>query len=133
MDTIRHTFSKEEKLCSVSIIEQLFEEGRIFHHSIFKVVWIFKEGLPAPSQIAFSVPKRCFRSSVKRNLIKRRMRETYRKNKHLLNDELRKSGRQLAFLVVMKSSEIPDYSVTEEAMKGIISRLITIARHPDKC
>ena len=34
-----------------------------------------------PVKVAFSVPKRIFKKAVTRNLLKRRMREAYRKNK----------------------------------------------------
>ena len=38
----------------------------------------------APSRILVSVPKRSFKRAVKRNLLKRRMRESYRLQKQLL-------------------------------------------------
>ena len=82
MNIIRETFEKSERLCSRKAIEALFETGYIFHNSLFKVVWKKDEGsLPEPAQVAFSVSKRGFKLAVTRNLIKRRLREAYRKNK----------------------------------------------------
>ena len=55
--------------------------------------------IPYPAQVAFSVSKRGFRLAVTRNLIKRRMREAYRKNKYLLYEYLaQKTGRLFLLL-----------------------------------
>lgn len=132
MNRIRHTFSKKERLCSARILEKLFEDGNIFHYSIFKVVWIPVENVPFPAQAAFSVPKRIFRSAVERNLIRRRMREAYRKVKHLLYNELDEKNIKVAFIIIMKGQRIPTYDVVEAAMKGIVARLSECATG-EKC
>ena len=55
-----------------------------------------------PAQIAFSVSKRGFRLAVTRNLIKRRMREAYRKNKYLLYEFLASENKQIVLIVIVK-------------------------------
>jgi ribonuclease P protein component len=131
MKIYNQTFDKSERLCSRSIITELFEEGNIFYNSVFKVVWSASpKTLPFPAQVAFSVSKRNFRHAVSRNLIKRRMRETYRKNKHLLYTHLDSLNTQLVFVIIMKSNEIPDYSTTEKAMADVISKLIHLTGKP---
>mgnify|MGYP003095552910 FL=1 len=45
------------------------------------------EGLPKV-QVLMSVPKRCFKRAVKRNRVKRQMREAYRCNRHLLTAQI---------------------------------------------
>ena len=127
MSTSRETFDKSERLCSRKIIGALFENGNIFHNTAFKVVWdISQITLPAPAQVAFSISKRGFRLSVTRNLIKRRMREAYRKNKKTLYDHLIAQNIQIAFVVIQKGNAVPDYGTIEKAMKEMINKLIIL-------
>lgn len=129
------TFSKSEKLCSTKIITALFESGNIFHYSIFKVVWTVTP-LPSdsPVQTAFSVTKRSFRHAVSRNLAKRRMREAFRKNKHELYEHLSRTNKQVGMMIILKGYTIPDYELTEKAMKGVLTKLISVTSDKsEKC
>ena len=80
LSTQRKTFSKDERLSSVSGIKKLFNEGRSFVIYPFKVLFLTKEGEDSPS-ILFTIPKRNFKRAVDRNYIKRRCKEIYRLNK----------------------------------------------------
>ena len=84
--------------------------------------------LPGPAQIAFSVSKKGFRLAVTRNLIKRRMREAYRKNKKTLYEQLVSENIQIVFVVILKGNAIPDYPTIEKSMKDIINKLIILNR-----
>jgi ribonuclease P protein component len=127
MNIIRETFGKSERLRSRKNIETLFENGKIFHNSLLKVVWDRGAySFPGPAQVAFSVSKRGFRLAVTRNLIKRRLREAYRKNKRTLYDHLASQNIQIVFIVIIKGNTVPDYLTIEKSVRDTIDKLIIL-------
>jgi ribonuclease P protein component len=84
---MQFTFRKDERLKSSKLIKELFDKGSSFYLHPFKVLFI-----PNPDQngrfhqVMISVSKKNFKRAVDRNLIKRRIRESYRLNKNLLPD-----------------------------------------------
>lgn len=118
------TFHKSERLCSRKAIDFLFEEGKILYSPLFKVVWT-KVSLPTrfPVQVAFSVSKKNFRSAVDRNLIRRRMREAYRRNKEILYGHLASMNVCIACVIVFRKNTIPGYSSVENGMSDILKQL----------
>jgi ribonuclease P protein component len=129
MDTKRELFNKSERLCSVKVISGLFEEGNVFYNSLFKVVWAKSPAiLPYPAQVAFSVSKRGFKLAVTRNLIKRRMREVWRKNKNILYEHLASENIQIVLVVILRGNNVPDYLTIEKSIKEVINKLIDISQ-----
>jgi len=88
-----------------------------------KVVWKFEQLLPqVPVQVVFSVPKRLFKKAHDRNLLKRRMRETYRFHKHELYEILQQNELQTAMMVVYIAKEELGFVEIEKAMTKIVAR-----------
>lgn len=82
-NNVRNTLKKKERLSSGTGLSKLFAGGR--YGSTEGMRYCFNAGNSLPyNRIVVSVPKKCFRRAVKRNLLKRRIREAYRLNKGLL-------------------------------------------------
>jgi ribonuclease P protein component len=78
----RQTLRKHERLYEKMAMDSVFRKGNSIFNPPIKLLWLNeKPEKDIPVKVAFSVPKRNFKKAVTRNLLKRRMREAYRKNK----------------------------------------------------
>ena len=115
------SFTKSERLCSFSEIQSLMKKGETFFHYPFKVVYqniANEEGNIQPNAVMISVPKRNFKRAVKRNLLKRKIRESYRLNKEIL---VAPEGCRTNILFVYVSKDIKEFSYIEEKVKDILA------------
>ena len=80
---LRHTLPKAERLSGKTAIAALLEKGRYVTAGCLRVCYCVDNALEH-SRILVSVPKKSFKRAVKRNLLKRRIRESYRLQKELL-------------------------------------------------
>jgi len=125
----RFTFTKEERLCSKILIDKLFTDGKSVYSPPFRFVFMPVEYLKGefPAQVVFSVPKRNFKLAVKRNLIRRRMREAYRLNKSDFYEALTLSEKKLAIMIIYIEKEISEYPRIEtgiiKGLKKVLSKL----------
>lgn len=108
---MNETFGKEYKLCSQKIIQDLFDNGNKLHSFPFTFQYAIQV-IPSkvPFQITISVPKRNFKKAHDRNRIKRLIRECIRKNKLILEEPLKASGKQLALFLIYKHNSELDYT-----------------------
>lgn len=111
-----HTLRKSERLCGKKDISALFSEGKWGVGAHIRYCWAGgRDG--QPNRILVSVPKKFFKRAVKRNLLKRRMREAYRTQKELLNC----SG--VDFLLSWTSKEIGDWETVREEVAAALARI----------
>jgi len=120
---MRNTFRKEEKLKKKNLITELFASGK--SASVFPLKMVYLENdheSPFKVQAGVSVSKRNFKSAVDRNRIKRLMRESYRKNKHLIyNDDDTK--KHILMFIYQAKSEV-SYEQMEEKMNELIQKFL---------
>ena len=118
------TFKKDERLSAEKIIDKLFSRGKSFLIYPYRVVWMEHEaGTKYPAQILISVSKKKFKKAVDRNLIKRRTREAYRKNKSSFYKFLNHKEKNCIFALVYTSNEIALYKEIEQKIILILQRL----------
>jgi len=119
---MQYTYGKEEKLKSKKFIAQLFEKGEVLKNFPLRMVYLkIEHGFKYPVQASVSVSKRNFKRAVDRNRIKRLMRETYRLNKHILYDNLEE---QYIMMIIHLGTKIPDFSLLEDKMKGLLQKFV---------
>lgn len=115
---------KPERLNKKKIIEKVFAGGsRSFSIFPLRVVWLPVEELDSQASILVSVSKRRFKRAVKRNRVKRQIREAYRLNKQPLLDTLSTTHCRLAIAFIYLADELIDSSVIESKMKIALARI----------
>ncbi len=122
----KNTFKKEERLKSRKLIESLFTDGTMINHFPFKL--IYKTGdlndSDINSKIAVSVSKRNFKRAVDRNYIKRKLRESFRKNKSLLYESLQKTNQKVYFIVIYIAKDDIPYQDIEKEMILLLDKFV---------
>jgi ribonuclease P protein component len=119
------TFSKQERLCGKKQIDNLFATGESFKEGSFAVIWKTQKGnLEFPAQIMISIPKRNIAKANQRNLLKRLVREAYRKQKQILYKALSKQEKQIIFVIIYLKSNIIKNKEVEMEINVVLNRLI---------
>ena len=117
-DLALHTLPKEERLCSRKALEELFGGG---HQSVsaFPVRAVYMPNEVGVVRVMVSVSKRYFKRAVKRNRIKRQLREAYRLQKELLQPLT--GGLDIAFLWT-SDEQLPTEKVFQK-MQTLLQRI----------
>jgi ribonuclease P protein component len=103
----------------------LFAEGHSFFIYPLKVVWM--EAITdndSPSQLLISVPKRNFKRAVDRNLIKRQIRESFRRNKEELYAHLGSENRKCSLAIVFAAKSKVAYTELDAILVLALKRLV---------
>ncbi len=108
--TANTSFPKKERLCGKTAISKLLAQGR--HASVpgMRFLYMTETGNDH-ARLLISVPKKIFKRAVKRNLYKRRIRESWRRQKHMLD-----VAKGVDILIIYSSKELLSY---EEIYSGI--------------
>ena len=118
------TFSKQERLCGKKQIDQLFEKGEKFKEVSFAVIWQeTKAKSEFPAKILISIPKRNIPKANQRNMLKRLLKECYRKQKQSLYQVLFQKEKQIIFAIIYQKTETLKYNELESEINLILNRL----------
>jgi len=125
---MRQSLKKSERLKKRDDIQQLFRRGdSIFEFPIKLYHLSLEKELDTPPLLfGVSVPKKKFKRAVDRNLLKRRIREAYRKHNSSLKTHLDKTNRKLLIMPVYLANEIEDYNLIEGKIILLLQRLQAI-------
>ena len=125
--THQNSFSKPEHLCGEKRITRLFTQGDAFIAYPLRVVYIIEPIRDkTPSSVLVSVPKKRFKRAVKRNRLKRFMREAYRLNKNPLIEKLEEKQLQVHIAFNYVSDDELDFATVEKKMKLALEKLLVI-------
>ena len=110
-----HSFPKAERISGVKDVAALLAGGKWCRSELLKACYMHN-GLEY-SRVVVTVPKRLFKRAVKRNFLKRRIREAYRLQKELL------AGTGFDILLQYNSPEIADFEAIRADVAALLRRL----------
>jgi len=119
--TPTHTLPRSERLRTLGAIRRLFESGESGFVYPFRYVWFAESDDRLSAEVLFSVPKKYHKRAVRRNLLRRRTKEAYRRNKELLAEGGKRAAVDMA--LVYSSKEVVPYETVEHALRRILQQI----------
>ena len=124
-------FGKWERLCGETSTGRLFGGGKSFVRYPVRVVYMIRdvaqvserERREAACRFLVSVRKKSFKRAVKRNRVKRQIREAWRKGKGGLAEELQACGKVMDVAFVFLGKELVESALIEKSVLEAIERL----------
>ena len=119
---------KEEKLCSRTAINNLFDEGKSLMAFPLRAAYRLRPSGQQPVRFLISIPKKRIHKAVERVLLRRRTRESYSLNRNqLLVPALQQAdcGVDIAFVYLDKTPA--PYQVIDEKMISLLERIAKAA------
>jgi ribonuclease P protein component len=120
-----YTLRKEERLKKKKQIDRLFTSGRSFYIFPFKVYWlVLDKEHPYPAEVLISASKRSMKRAVRRNRIKRLVREAYRHQKMEFYDLLEEHQWHALVGIIYTSPDLMNFDQIKEKINRVMSRLL---------
>jgi len=129
--TKQFTLGKNERLKSRKSIEWLFNEGKSFAQTPYRIYYSFNQTDKAGSskfniRFGAGVSAKNFRKAVDRNRIKRITREAFRLQKSILQERLKDKDRELHVFFIYTAREMPVYKEVTLVTEKILQKLAQI-------
>ncbi|MCD8288001.1 MAG: ribonuclease P protein component [Porphyromonadaceae bacterium] len=121
----RNRLTAAERLRGEIRIKNLFLSGKSFIVYPYRVVYDMGNAANPllPSTILVSVSKKRFKQAVRRNRLRRCIKEAFRLNKSLLNDSLQAVGKTVDMAILYLDREVLPYATLEKSMKELLQKL----------
>ena len=124
-----YTFGKNEHLCKHLLIDLLFKgHAKAMTAWPIRMVYLLvdkKEEQEQSVQVLISVSKRFFKRAVKRNRVKRQIREAFRYNKMALEEQMKElSGKQLLVAFIWQDGKLHESAEINAKMHQQMKRLV---------
>lgn len=123
----KNKFPKQEKLCGTKRIDKLFAQGDSFIAYPLRVIYLIQtlenDGEESSISVLVTVSKKKFKRAVKRNRVKRLIREAYRLNKDSFQLLLKDNSKKMDIAFIYLKTELPDYKEIEQSILKSIRAL----------
>ncbi len=122
-----HSLSHHERLRSRGSIRRLFDSGKGGFVYPLRYIW-FSEEAPAEQtesscEVLFTVPKRFHKRANRRNLLRRRVKESYRLQKSLLHTPSDLPARNIDLAMIYSTKESHTYKTINNAVRKILETI----------
>ena len=137
MEKHEERLRKEERLCSKKLIDTLFGTGGSHAMTAYPLKAVYRlidnktetsvskeTVMELKVQVLVSVPKKHFKRAVKRNRVKRQVREAYRKHKSFVTLRVNEqTDKQLLIAFIWLSNELMNSVTIEQRVCNLLQRI----------
>ena len=117
-------FKKQERLSGDLAFVKIIQNGKSYFKFPYRFVYrIINGNQEYPVKVGFSVPKRNIRRAVKRNYIKRRLKEVYRLNKQRLYKHLQDYNVSIELIIIYIDKKVINYREIEQTLPEYLNEL----------
>ena len=123
----RNFFPKSERLYLQKDIDKLFASGQTFFSYPLRIVYLpvtKDDAAESGISVLISVPKKRIRYAVKRNRIKRLIRESYRVNKSKSVEHFKSAEKQFHVAFLYTCNDMKTYADIEKAMQKALEMIM---------
>ena len=117
---------KYERICKENDIQALFDKGVGVSVYPYRVIYLFRhdESRPVTVRLLVSVSKKRFHHAIKRNRVKRLVREAWRKNKAELYEICQRDNISVDVALVYTATVIHSYEEMLEKTKKAVQEMV---------
>ncbi len=125
--TGQQRFAKAERLSSLRVIRELFAQGRRLTRPPLRIIFqIISEAKDPPVQVLLAVPARKVRRAVDRSRVRRLMRESYRRAKHLLIARAQQTHKQVRLVFIFDAAQPSTYSAINTSIQWALQKICAL-------